>query len=225
MWGELKNRCSQPLHKLLSPSLSPAVCQETKQTIKHLWRSGGQRTVFALFYASIQGYDEGGGRVAGADPPPGPTAPRRPALTWRPLPGCPAAGTVLFSGPGPAVRPGARRRARQAASSPRGGVAGGAVTMETAEAAAASEAAFGPQNSLLPQPRRPPSLTCGVTRLTPREAKNQLGKEGDKKRGRGVFAGHLSLRQRQKALCRAGRVGAGRWRLRSRGDASSPGRP
>lgn len=85
-----------------------------------------------------------GREVAGADLPPTPPAgPRRPALTWCPLPGRPAAGTVLFSGPGPAVRPGSRRRAPQAASFPRGGDAGGAVTMETAEAAAAREAAFG----------------------------------------------------------------------------------
>lgn len=42
------------------------------------------------------------------------------------------------------MRPGARRRAPQAASSPRGGDAGAAVTMETAEAAGASKAAGGP---------------------------------------------------------------------------------
>lgn len=60
---------------------------------------------------------------------------------WCPRPSSPAAGTFLLSGPGPAVSPGARRRERQAASSPRGGDAGGAVTMETTEAAPASEAA------------------------------------------------------------------------------------
>lgn len=59
---------------------------------------------------------------------------------WCPQPSSPAAGTFLFSGPRPAVRPGARLRARQAASSPRGGDADRAVTMETAEAAPASEA-------------------------------------------------------------------------------------
>lgn len=158
---------------LPSPSLSPAVWQETKQTIKHLWRSGGRRTVSALFYASFQGYGERGGQVAGAEPPP-----RRPALTWRPLPGCPAAGTVLFSGPGLAVRPGARRRAPQAASSPRSGVAGGAVTMETAEAAAAWGAAFGPQNRRWPQTRRPPSPTYGGHPTDPKISKERTGDEG-----------------------------------------------
>ena len=99
------------------------------------------------------------------------SAPRRPALTWGPLPRSPAAGTFLLSGPGPAMRPGERRRAPQAASSPRGGDAGAAVTMETAAAARASGAAGRPrreEGSLLPQPRRPPSAAFRVTGPTPK---------------------------------------------------------
>lgn len=115
-----------------------------------------------------------GREVAGADLPPPPAAPRRPALTWYRLPGSPAAGTFLFSGPGPAVRPGWRRRARQAASSPRGGDAGGAVTMETAEAAAAPEAASGPaprRQQSVPQTRRPSSSTFGGHRTNSKISK------------------------------------------------------
>ncbi|XP_026946808.1 uncharacterized protein [Sagmatias obliquidens] len=85
-----------------------------------------------------------GGEVAGVDLHPTSSAPRSPALTWCTLPRSPVAGTFLLSGPGPAMRPGARRRATQASSSPRGGDAVWAVTMETAEAAPASEAAGRP---------------------------------------------------------------------------------
>lgn len=84
------------------------------------------------------------GEVAGVDLHPTSSAPRSPALTWCTLPRSPVAGTFLLSGPGPAMRPEARRRARQASSSPRGGDAVWAVTMETAEAAPASEAAGRP---------------------------------------------------------------------------------
>nr|XP_031315036.1 uncharacterized protein LOC116154949 [Camelus dromedarius] len=88
----------------------------------------------------VQGCRGRGGEVAGEDLHPASSASQHPALTWCPQPSSPAAGTFLFSGPRPAVRPGARLRARQAASSPRGGDADRAVTMETAEAAPASEA-------------------------------------------------------------------------------------
>lgn len=63
--------------------------------------------------------------------------PSRSRLTWCPLPGRLPAGPPLLSDPGRAGRPGARRRARQAASSPRGPDTGGAVTMETAAASPA----------------------------------------------------------------------------------------
>lgn len=77
-----------------------------------------------------------GQQVPEPPPPPAPSAfPHR--LTWCPLPGRLPAGPPLLSDPGRAGRPGARRRARQAASSPRGPDTGGAVTMETAAASPA----------------------------------------------------------------------------------------
>lgn len=118
------------------PSASPAVCQE-------MWflksKPESVRATFSASVSAAAGGERGERRgVPGAalpPPTPPPPPPRRPALTWCPLLGGRAAGTVLFSGPGRAVRRGAGRRAPQAASSPRGGDAGGAVTMETAEAA------------------------------------------------------------------------------------------
>lgn len=107
---------------------------------------------------------------------------------WCPLPRSPVAGTFLLSGPGPAMRPGARWRARQAASSPRGGDARAAVTMETAEAARASGAAGCPAprggHSVAadPAPSKPDLQGHQtVPRPSPPEANNELGKEGDKK--------------------------------------------
>lgn len=158
---EFKIHSSQPLGELLSVSLTmPGKIktkpkQEQKQAKEPLAQRG-RRCISGIFYASVSvGAGKGEGRARELTCPPVPTCPhlpysrppRRPALTWCLLPGRPAAGTLLFSGPGRAVRLGARRRARRAASSPRSGDAGGAVTMETAEAAeaaAAQEAAFRP---------------------------------------------------------------------------------
>jgi hypothetical protein len=70
--------------------------------------------------------------------------PPRGRLTWCPLPGRLPAGPPLLSDPRRTERPGARRRARQAASSPRGPAVRLAVTMETAAASPAPEAAQRP---------------------------------------------------------------------------------
>lgn len=108
-------------------------------------------------------------------------------LHWRPLPRSPPARPFLLSGPGAARRPGASRRAPQAASSRCGGDAGAAVTMETAGAARAWEAGSAQRpegGGRLPRTRRPPSPTYGVDALPPQEAATELGKEGDKNRGR-----------------------------------------
>lgn len=107
---------------------------------------------------------------------------------WCPLPRGPAAGTFLLSGPGPAMRPAARRRAPQAASSPRGGDAGAAVTMETAEAARASEAAGRPapgggQSGAADAAPSPPDPR-GHRTDAPEQARNRLERERAEEGGR-----------------------------------------
>lgn len=93
---------------------------------------------------------------------PRPSCPRG-RLTCCPLPGRLPAGPQLLSDPGRAWRPGVRLRAGQAASSPSGPAAGGAVTMETTAASPAQEAAGAPSAlrsaacSLRHPPRRSPN--------------------------------------------------------------------
>ena len=149
VWVELKKRFPQPLHALLTVSF-PGCLPGKKQKQKHTKKTSGAVATgeaslryFVRVCSGMQGRGRGE-EVAGVDLHPTSSAPQGPALTWCPLPRSPAAGTFLLSGPGPAMRPGARRRARQASSSPRGGEAVWAVTMETAEAAPASEAAGRP---------------------------------------------------------------------------------
>lgn len=127
---------SQPLHELLTISFSGCLPATKKKKIKKYWRSGDRGSLCNGRSEGVQEAGEGAGRGR----PRRPSAARRPALTWRPPPRRPAARSVLLSGPRPAVRPAARLPALQAASSPGGGDAGGAVTMETAAAARGSQA-------------------------------------------------------------------------------------
>lgn len=130
--------------------------------------------------------------------------PSRSRLTWCPLPGRLPAGPPLLSDPGRAGRPGARRRARQAASSPRGPDAGGAVTMETAAASPAPEAAGRPEERSLPPPRTPDLVGHRTGHGRSQEPTGKWG-EGS---GQGAFSGHLGTRKgwrpRQRAPGRSG---------------------
>lgn len=143
---------SQPLHELLTISFSGCV-PATKNNNNN--NTGAVATEAASEW-SVRGCLGGGQGTAleRASPP----------LTWRPPPRRPAARTLVLSGPRPAERPAARLPALQAASSPRGGDAGGAVTMETAAAARGSQAG-----------RR---LRPGAAGPTGERALSELGDEG-----------------------------------------------
>lgn len=165
-FGQKSKNASLSLSISCWPSRSPAVCQEKKKKkayqkkkTKQTKPSGAAATGASLrdFVRVCLGMQEGrrGGEVAGVDPHPTYSSLQGPALTWRPTPRRPAAGTCLLSGPGPPVRPGARRRTRQAASSPRGRDAGRAVTMETAEAAGCPAPRRGQSAAREPAPSKP----------------------------------------------------------------------
>lgn len=111
--GRTQNRFSQPLRV----SFSGYLPGETKTYQKNLWRSGDRSLSCDILCERLMQGRGRGGEVAGVDLHPTSSAPQSPALTWCPLPRSPAAGTFFLSGPCPAVRPGARERARQAASS------------------------------------------------------------------------------------------------------------